>query len=214
MRVEQRMTQDVVTIGPAEGLQRALSLMREHRIRHLPVVEGRRLVGIITDRDLREVGSRSTRGGEPPAVLAALGPLAVRELMTRTVITVGPEVPVEEAARLLVQHKIGCLPVVRGEELVGILTTSDLLAVLVEVMGLTGGASRIEVVLEDAPGALGRLAALVEEQGGDIMSLVASRATTGGQERRVLIARVEVTDFSALLTALEEGGYPVLAATF
>lgn len=81
-------------------------------------------------------------------------------------------------------------------------------------MGLTGGASRIEVVLEEEPGALGRLAALVEEQGGDIVSLVSSRATYRGQGRRVLIARVEVADFSVLLRALEEGGYPVLAATF
>lgn len=122
MRVEQRVTRNVVTIGPEESLKRAVALMRGQHIRHLPVVEGKRLVGIVTDRDLREAGGSALRAVGSPTTPTTLDRLAVSGIMTREVITATPELPVEEAARLLVQHKIGCLPVVRADEVVGILT--------------------------------------------------------------------------------------------
>ena len=107
-----------ITVRPHETARHAYQLMRDNRFRHLPVVEDGRLVGILSDRDLR-----------PVLLSPGLARARVRELMSEDLTTVGPETPIEEAASLLVVKKIGCLPVVAQGRLVGIVTETDLLAV-------------------------------------------------------------------------------------
>jgi acetoin utilization protein AcuB len=128
MVVERYMTPNPITVRPDTSLRKAQDLLHAHRIRHLPVVQGKRLVGIITDRDLRQLFPSSLA---PPDELAgfrtAAAQVKVGEVMTRRVLSVTPETRTHRAARLMVERRFGCLPVLRGSTLVGIITTIDLL---------------------------------------------------------------------------------------
>lgn len=123
MLVKDRMSPRFITIGPDASLADARSLLDQHRIRHLPVVQDGNPVGIITDRDIRSAAPASS-----------LGQVKVGEIMTRNLITVTPGTQVQEAAKLMVTHRIGGLPVQREGKLVGIITETDLLNALVEIM--------------------------------------------------------------------------------
>jgi len=127
MRVKYWMTRKLVTTSPNEGLNGAWTLLQEHGVRHLPVLEGDRLVGIVTDRDIRQaLPSRATTLGVHE-LLASVDRVTLREIMTKDVVTVTPDQSIPEAARLLVEHRIGALPVVEDGRLVGILTETDVL---------------------------------------------------------------------------------------
>ena len=123
MLVKDRMSPRFITIGPDASLAEARSLLDHHRIRHLPVVEDGNPVGIITDRDIRSAASASS-----------LGQVKVGEAMTKNLIMVTPDTQVQEAAKLMVTHRIGGLPVQKEGKLVGIITETDLLNALVETM--------------------------------------------------------------------------------
>lgn len=125
----------LVLVGPSDSVRTAWGLLREHQIRHLPVVEDGRLVGIVTDRDIRLVfPSAVTVGprGEDP--YDALEKLSVREIMTKRLFTVTPETSIADAARLLLERQVGGLPVVQGDLLVGIITETDILAAFVDIV--------------------------------------------------------------------------------
>lgn len=126
--VEGYMSPNPITVRPDVSLRKAFELLQAHKIRHLPVVEGKRLVGIITDRDLRQqLPSSFAAPDELERSRARSNRVKVGEVMTRQVLAVTPETRAHRAARLMVEHRIGCLPVLRGSTLVGIITTIDLL---------------------------------------------------------------------------------------
>lgn len=134
MRVADRMKTALILVTPSHSVRTAWKLLREHQIRHLPVVEEEKLVGIITDRDVRLVfPSALTSGPSERDPHDALEKLSVREIMTKQVVTVDPETSVTDAARLLLERRIGCLPVVQGNRLVGIITKTDILTAFVEI---------------------------------------------------------------------------------
>jgi acetoin utilization protein AcuB len=135
MLVRNRMSSKVITIGPEQSLTAARNLLHRHRIRQLPVVRKRRLVGIITDRDLR--GARENES-------------TVADLMTPKPMVIGPNASVDEAARVLTAHKIGALPVVDGGKLIGILASSDILDAFVDLSGV--GETTYRIVISGAKG--------------------------------------------------------------
>lgn len=135
--VGQRMTPNPVTISPDATLAEARTLLSRHGMRHLPVVDGGKLRGLISESDIRQAslpGSAASAGRETEALL---GLIRVREVMTRAVVTIGPEATVGQAAKLLVSRKIGGLPVVEGDRVLGIITTTDVLEALVEITGVS-----------------------------------------------------------------------------
>jgi len=125
------MNRDLVTVDKQASLRRARRILDQYRIRHLLVVEGKRLVGIVTDRDLRQAAPSS----KSPLTISErqefMDELKVLEVMSRKLITASPTTTIREAARVMVREKIGCLPVVDGNQLVGIVTQTDLLEMLV-----------------------------------------------------------------------------------
>jgi acetoin utilization protein AcuB len=134
MPVSERMRSPVVTIGPNATVREAVEVMTTGKLRHLPVVDGDRLLGIVTDRDLRQAVFAPIVQERLGAAGDAVGDIAVREVMTWAVITVGPATDLREAARLMHEQKIGALPVVEDARLIGILTESDVLAALEEAL--------------------------------------------------------------------------------
>ncbi len=126
MIVSDRMTKNPVTISPEDTLVSAQEKMRAGGFRQIPVLDKERLVGIITDRDIRRHGRHN--------IVAR-----VQSVMTEGVISITPEIPIEEAARILLEHKIGGLPVVENEQLVGIISTTDILRAFVDLLASTRG---------------------------------------------------------------------------
>ncbi len=136
IRVREIMTRPPVTIRWDQTIGAAWTLMRTRRIRHLPVLDDRnRLVGIVTDRDLRQVILDPAIQAELGQSPRALDSLTVREIMTWGVLTTRPETEIRQAARLMHEQKIGALPVVEGDRVVGMLTESDLLDAFARVLG-------------------------------------------------------------------------------
>jgi len=197
LTVRDVMVTDLVTIGPEATARAAWKLMRDGRFRHLPVLKAGRLVGILSDRDLR-----------PVLLSPSLARVRVADLMSEEISTVRPGAPVEDAASLLVTKKIGCLPVLDGERLVGIVTETDLLAVLVEVLGLLTQSTRLDVEITAGPEAYERAVEIVRGHGGRIISVGAVPGRIG---TTVFSIRLEPCDPEPLVKALSEAGFRVLS---
>lgn len=200
MLVREMMRSPVTTIQAGARLQEACDLLATMGFRHLPVLDGERLVGVLTDRDLRWATSSLC---PKPLDLGA----AVETAMASPPITADPEDPVEDAARIMRQHKIGCLPVLDGPDLVGILTGMDILDTLILLTGTTQPSSRLEVALQDRPGELARLTALLAERHVNIHSIL-TYALPGQPTRNVL--RVGSTHVRALADEVAAAGFEVL----
>ena len=207
--VKDSMTREVVALPPQSTAGEALALCRERRIRHLPVLEGDRLIGIVSDRDLRS----ATPALGDHARAEALGRILVHEVMAREVATAHPDDPIEEAANAMRERKIGCLPVIEDDALVGIVTSSDVMEALVYLMGAHEPGNRLEVVMPDRPGTLAGVAGIFGELGINIVSVVAGpRGSLPGssQPGRVAVFRADTIDLREAVDILERAGYAVL----
>jgi acetoin utilization protein AcuB len=208
--VKDSMTREVVVLSPQATAGEALALCREKRIRHLPVVEDDRLVGIVSDRDLR---SATPALGDPDRA-EALGRILVPEVMARDVSTALPDDPVEEAANVMREKKIGCLPVVEDDRLVGIITSSDVMGALVQLMGAHEPGSRLVVSMPDRPGTLAGAAGIFGELGINLVSTVSGprQEPPPGEQGpwRAAIFRIDTINPTEAIEILERAGYAVL----
>lgn len=200
MLVHEIMNSPVVTIREDATLADAYDQMQARNIRHLPVVREDRLVGIVTDRDLRLATSRLA---EHPFSAEA----RVQEVMTREVLTASPLDPVEEAARVMRDRKIGCLPVLEGAALVGIITGPDLLDALMRLTGLSRPSGRIAVELGEGAGQFCRLMTVLDEHGVSIHSILSypDRETSSH-----VILRVNTINTRGICQALSAAGFNVV----
>ena len=141
------------------------------QIRHLPIVDKRnRLVGLVTRETLMQAMPSSVTTLSIWEMNYALNKVKVRDVMVRDVITVEEDVSIEKAARIMAENKIGCLPVMRGESLVGIITDTDMLSTLMELMGARQAGIQVTLQVPDAPGELAKVTAAIAQQGGDIVA--------------------------------------------
>jgi acetoin utilization protein AcuB len=208
--VRDSMTQEVATLAPETTAAEALALCREKRIRHLPVVEDGSLAGMVSDRDLR---SATPALGDPERA-SALEKILVRDVMSREVFTAHPDDPIEQAANEMREKKLGCLPVVEDGELVGIITTSDVMEALVYLVGAHEPGSRMEVALPDRPGSLAGASGVFGAYGVNIISVIVGphreAERPGEPDERVVVFRVDTIDPGEVAGHLEEAGYAVL----
>ena len=193
------MTRPPVTVSPDATVAAALSAMRRGRFRHLPVVAAGELVGVVSDGDLE------APPGAPVEAAEALAGRPLTEVMSAQPITVWPDEPVEVAARLLVEHAIGCLPVVADQGLVGILTESDLFSVLLRLLGGGEPSSRITLVLPDVPGALGRAMTVVGDLGVNLLTVVTEPGPEPGT--RGVVLRAGTINAAPVVAALAAAGF-------
>ena len=215
MYVDRIMTRDVLQVAENTRVTQLAALMRDHRIRHLPVVRGGRLVGLVTSHDLERVSPSPVTTLSVGEANYLLGKLDAARVMRAEVVTCAPDTLVEEAARLLRQEKIGCLPVVEsGGKLVGILTHEDLLDFFLDITGcLMADTTRIAVHLPDTIGQLGRLLTAINDAGGYIATVV-SPLHPDQTGLRVAVVRYRADDPHALNRRLRDLGYDVLTETF
>jgi acetoin utilization protein AcuB len=125
------MTPRLVTVSPDDSVEKAVQLFRQRGVRHLPVLKGKRLVGILSDRDLMRamepLRSKERKLLNVGGLFFLLEPVEVREIMSRDVVTIAPDLSVQDAAAIMVASRFGALPVIANDELVGIITETDLL---------------------------------------------------------------------------------------
>ena len=196
MLVGQIMSRKILTISPTKLIGQAFKLMQKHQIRHLPVVEQDRMVGWITSRDLREV-----------LLASMLEDIKVADVMVQAHITVTPDTDVEEAARLIHEHKIGGMPVVADDKLAGVLTMQDLISAFITMLGLLKSSCRLDLLLSNRPEALDLAASLIKEAGGKIIN-VALGPSQGDQ--RPYYFRLEKVNLDPIVATLRQQGYVVL----
>ncbi|MGH9462345.1 MAG: CBS domain-containing protein [Vicinamibacteria bacterium] len=134
MRIGAYMTKEPFTVGEDASMKEAVDLLRQHHIRHLPVVVGPKLIGIVTDRDIRKASPSLLSGVDMSEYEEVLANTPISRVMTREPFTVTADTELREAVQVLVDKKVGALPVVNGEDLIGIFTEIDALKVLLGVL--------------------------------------------------------------------------------
>ena len=206
MFVHEWMTRDPQTVKRTTPVMEAMQMLREGGYRRLPVVDGARLVGIVTDRDLKDATPSKASTLSVYELNYLLSKLAVKEVMRSPVISVGPDDPVERAALLMETHKISGLPVVDGDELKGIITITDMLRAFVAMLGLREGGTRVTVNLPDAPGVLAQVAKAAAPS--NIIAAVTAGVQQG--QRRELVVRVVGEGASDYPERLREGDLDVV----
>lgn len=189
MFVREFMTTPCVTIAPETSVPDALRLLRDRSIRRLPIVNRRGvLVGIVSDKDLLKAAPSQATSLSVWEISELLSNLRVDEIMTREVITVSEDTPIEEAAVLMADRKIGGLPVMRGDAVSGIITESDLFKVLLTLLGGRREGVRLTVKVAGGKGVLAALAAAISEVGGDIQGIgVGEFASNGGSHWEIVL---------------------------
>jgi len=206
MWVEDVMQRDLISVCPKTTLPEALGLVQRRGIRHLLVVEDGDLVGIVSDRDLKRVMASPATSLERHELGYLLSKLTLGEFMTRGVMTVGPRLPVEEAARVMMKERISALPVTHEGRLVGMVTETDVLALFVRAMGAGEPSSRIDVVLAEGGGSLADVVSAVEGAGVDICSIVTLPTRVGRTEA---VIRAKTINPGPAIAQLEARGFAV-----
>ena len=206
MLVEDVMQREVVTVAPGTTLPEAIRLSKDRGVRHLPVMEGSELVGIVSDRDLKRAMASPATSLERHELNYLLEKVTMEEIMTRAVITVGPMLPVEEAARLMVKEKISAVPVTEQGRVVGIVTETDILNIFLKSMGAGEPSSRLDVFLPEGSHALADAVNAVEGADVAISSIVTLPARAG---RKEVVIRVRTINPGPAIKRLEARGYAV-----
>ncbi len=199
MKIQSLMIKNPITIGPNASVGEAIELMKANSIRHLPVVtSGKRMAGFLTLADLKQ--------GLIPSML---GDVSLDDLMIKNPITVSPDDDIEFAAKLIYNHKIGGMPVVKAGRLVGIVTATDMLRTFIDMMGILSTTSRIDVVLREQPAAFKKAMQIINDNGGDIISVSMTPRQKG---KRVYYFRLSACKTNVIKKALEKERFTVLAA--
>lgn len=173
MLVGERMTRNPITILETASIDDGLHLMRERKVRRLPVLDASgQMVGIVSDKDLLHAAPSPATSLSVYELHYLLSKLTIKQVMSRPVITVTPDTPLEEAARIMADNKIGGLPVVEGGKLVGIITETDIFKILLELLGARAAGLRITVEAPSQKGVLAALTTALFERGADIVSVV------------------------------------------
>lgn len=207
MFVRWRMTPNPIVIDPETSILDALHIMKEKKIRRLPVVAHEKLVGIVTERDLKEVQSLKTTSLSVFELNYLLAKTPVKEVMTKNPITVTPDTTIEEAAVIMRDNEISGLPVVEDGKIVGIVTETDIFDMLVKLLGFRRGV-RITLSLENRVGAIADLTTIFKDLGINIISIVVFDEEN--KKEGNVVVRVEAEETEKIVSALESNGIKVI----
>jgi len=203
MFVADWMTREVVTIAPDDSVAHAMHLMRDRKIKHLPVLKDGRLVGVISDRDIKAFAPSKATALDVYEINYLLAKATVKEAMGATLTTTTPEAPVEEAALVMLDGNIGCLPVLKGDALVGIISDRDIFRSLVDITGVRRGGHRICVTVADRAGTVREVTDIVRGNGFHLHGILTSYEGVPEGSRRVVVRTDTAGDFDTLRTDLE-----------
>lgn len=201
MLVKNRMSHPVITVAQDMPIMDALNLMKTKQIRRLPVVDGNnKLIGIVSNEDLLNAGPSDATSLSVWEINYLVGKITVKKVMAKNVMTVSEDTPIEEAARIMVDNKVGGLPVLRGKEIVGVITESDLFKILLELMGARESGIRATAIVPEKLGELDELTHAIAEAGGSFISF--GQFNGDADENRIVTFKVSGIDEDAVKTAV------------
>lgn len=202
MLVFERMTKPVITVQKNLPIQDALNLMKREKIRRAPVVDkGGKLIGIVTETDLLHASPSDATSLSVWELNYLLSKITVDEVMTRDVLSVAPDTPVEAAARIMVDNSIGGMPVLREGEVVGMITETDLFKLFLEMLGARYPGVRVTAEVPNQPGELAQLTGAIHSNGGNILAL--TTALGESTETALITIKVEGIDPEKLRALLQ-----------
>lgn len=203
MLVRDWMSKNVVSVGEDESMQRATAIMKEHKIRMLPVIKNGKLVGVVSDTDLKRASASDATTLDVHELLYLLSKIKVKDIMTKDPVTVPVDWTVEEAAEVLLKRKISGMPVVDSQgQVVGMITRDDLFNVLIELSGLGKRGVQFAFKTEDRPGTIKDLTDIIRSHGGRIASILGSYDRMPAGYRMVYIRAYDID--RATLQQLQE----------
>jgi len=210
--IKERMQRNPITILPDASFYEARAIIRDKGIRHLPVVDkNHHLVGLVTDQDIREAAPSDATSLSVHELHYLLGKLKVSAFMTpkAKLISITPDTIIEKAVQLMHDHKIGCLPILDGEKLLGIITETDILDLFVDLFGVKTPGTRITLALPDAPGILHDVLAVVKKHNVNLISVVTPSYQV--DHNRIVAIRIQTLDYDKIVEDLRHSGYEVLS---
>lgn len=212
MFVRERMSVNVVTVTPKTTIAEAVELMKKHQIRRLPVVEGERLVGFVTDKDLSEASPSTATTLSIFEINYLLAKTKISEILRkdRPTITIHPDATLEECALLMRDNKIFGVPVVEKGKLVGVITETDIFDAFIDIMGIRSPGVRIHIHVPDRPGMLADVTRIIAKHGANISHIVSDSNVDGTFS---VVLRLQLDDCSEIVKELKEQGYEVISAT-
>jgi acetoin utilization protein AcuB len=210
MYVGWNMKTYLITASPDTSVLKAREMMDTHKISHLPVTDGKaHLLGIVTDRDLKQAWASPASTLSIYELTYILQKLTVEAIMTTDVITATPDLTIERAALIIHDHKIGALPVVEGKRLVGIITCTDLMEVLLMALGMGEESGRLSVLARNRIGVLAEIGRTMQQAAINILSIVTT-PLRGYEDVWQLIMRVNLAVQPEAVRVLEQAGFKVI----
>lgn len=206
MFVRSRMSANPFTVGPDNTIPEAVAVMERHSVRHLPVVVGNKVVGVLSHSDIAAASPSSATSFSAGEVTYLLNKLKVAKVMTPDPVTIGPDALLEEAALAMRDNKIEMLPVVENGELIGVITESAILDAFIELLGFRDPGTRLTVDATDAPGVLARLAEATARHHANIQHVAVYR----GPDHATVVVGVNTPNTESLEADLESDGFKVL----
>ncbi|NLP44001.1 MAG: CBS domain-containing protein [Peptococcaceae bacterium] len=171
MYVQQFMASKVITVPPNENILNAMNIMKNKRINRLPVVSNGKLVGLVSDGDLRAASPSPVTTLSKFEMNELLSKINVIDVAVKKVITCTPDTLIEDAALLMREHKVGALPVMEGDKIVGIITHNDILDAYLDIMGVRSPGKRIVIEVRDEVGVIYKVTTIITNYGIDITNL-------------------------------------------
>jgi len=204
MPVQDYMSKDLITIDEDASIMRASKLMKQNNIRHLPVLRKGRLVGIVTDRELKEAAPSKATLLDIHEMYHLLDQVIVKRLMPKKLYTIGPEATVEKAAAIMLSRNISALPVVDEKGgLIGIIAKGDIFRAFVSISGINQAPLAMGFLLKDEPGSIKKITDIIRGHGGRLASIFSGYEGVQQGFRKVFIRALEVKDENALRKELE-----------
>ncbi len=202
MLVGERMTRPVYSVTPDTPIQDALKLMRKERVSRLPVLNNQeKLVGIVSEDDVLHASPSDVTSLSVWEINYLLSKITVERVMSKDVITVREDTPLEEAARIMADHQVGGLPVLSGDVVMGMITQTDIFRVFIEMLGARDSGLRVTALVKEEPGMLHRLTKAIDEADGNIIALTTFEGSSLGN--REVTLKVNQIDEDTLREALQ-----------
>ena len=202
MLVGERMSQPVISVSPETPIHDALAMFKKEHIRRAPVVQDGKMVGIVTETDLLNASPSPVSTLSVWEMNYLLSKVTVNQVMSRQVISVAKDTPIEEAARILADNKLGGLPVLDGDNVVGIITETDLFKVFLELMGAREKGVRVTAQIAEKPGQLAQLTKAIAEAGGNFISF--GQFTGPDTSSKLVTFKVAGMDMEAVKASVEK----------
>ncbi|MBP3038903.1 acetoin utilization AcuB family protein [Bacillaceae bacterium Marseille-Q3522] len=207
MIIEEIMKKNIVSLCETDSIAMAIQAMDEHKVRHLPITDpDGKLVGLISDRDIRDATPSIFHIGEEYRKVLNK---PVKSIMTTKLITGHPLDFAEEVAAVLYEHRIGCLPILKNNKLVGMVTETDLLHTFVEMTGVHQPGSQIEIKVANVSMMLQEITSIIHQNKANILSVLI-HPDKEEENSKIIVIRIQTMNPARIITALKTKGYQVL----